>query len=132
MNPTYIEVSAQVRYWEDATINGQEDTEGTLMPFKRGDIWCPLIRLADGQVMDWPVGTVADIRFKVCDAGEYFLLDENKTRIAKWGGYYVPNDFLCYGDNGYGDYIIIKIDASGKVEKWEQEKQQYDNWCRVF
>jgi hypothetical protein len=29
MNATYIEVRAQVRYWEDATINGTEDTDGT-------------------------------------------------------------------------------------------------------
>ncbi len=118
MSATYIEVSAEVRYWEDAQINGIEDTDGTLTPFKRGELWCPVIRLADGQVVDWPEGTVADIHFKVCDAGEYWLLDDSKQRIGKWGGYYVPDDFLCPGDTGYGDYIILKINAEGAIQKW--------------
>ena len=56
MKAIYIEVSAEVRYWEDATINGVEDEKGTLTPFKQGDLWCPVIRLSDGQVMDWPQG----------------------------------------------------------------------------
>lgn len=118
MSATYIEVSAEVRYWEDATINGADDIGGTLTPFKRGELWCPVIRLADGQVMEWPTGTVADIHFKVCDQGEYWLLDEGKQRIGKWGGYYVPDDFLCPGDQGYGDYIILKINADGVIQKW--------------
>lgn len=118
MNPIYIEVSAGVRYWEDATINGETDDNGTLTPFKSGDLWCPVIRLEDGQVMDWPTGTTADIHFKVCDEGEYWLLDEAKKRIAKWGGYYVPDDFLCPGDNGYGDYIILKIGDDGQIKGW--------------
>lgn len=119
MTPTYIEVSAQVRYWEDATINGQEDTDGTLTPFRNGNNWCPVIRLSDGAVMDWPSGMVADIHFKVCDAGEYRLMDENRQGIAKWAGYYVPNNFLCHGGNGYGDYIILKVDADGHIKGWK-------------
>jgi len=27
-----LHVQANVRYWEDATVNGVEDEEGTLMP----------------------------------------------------------------------------------------------------
>jgi hypothetical protein len=125
MNATHIEVSANVRYWEDATINGKEDTDGTLTPLKNGECWCPVIRLADGLVMDWPQGVAADIHFKVCDAGEYWLLDENKNRIAKWGGYYVPGDFLCHGDEGYGDYIIMKIGADGMVSGWKAPSVEY-------
>ena len=37
MQETYIEVSAGVRYWEDATINGATDTDGTLTPMRKGD-----------------------------------------------------------------------------------------------
>lgn len=122
LKATYIECSAGVRYWEDATINGIEDASGTLTPFKKNDRWCPIIRLEDGFVLDWPIGTVADIHFKVCDDGEYWVLDEEKKRIGKWSGYYVPNDFLCHGDNGYGDYIILKISADGFIEKWVQPK----------
>jgi hypothetical protein len=129
MNPVYIEVSAGVRYWEDATINGVTDDEGKLTPFKKGDCWCPVIRLDYGQVMDWPLGTIATIHFKVCDAGEYWLLDEAKQRIAKWGGFYVPNDFLCPGDNGYGDYIIMKIDAEGFIKKWTNPAIEFSCDC---
>lgn len=116
----FIEVAAEVRYWEDASINGVEDTDGSLTPHRRGDLWAPVIRLADGQVMDWPQGTEADIHFKVCDAGQYWLLDEDRNRTAKWAGFYVPDDFLCPGENGYGDYIIMKIGADGVIAGWKQ------------
>ena len=92
--PVYIEVNAGVRYWEDATINGKEDTDGALTPFRKGNDWCPVIRLHDGMVIDWPIGTTADVHFKVCDDGEYWLLDEACQRIGKWAGYYVPDAFL--------------------------------------
>ncbi len=113
----YIEVEAEVRYWEDAIINGQEDTDGTLIPFRFGNKWCPVIRLSDGWIVNWPEGTTADIHFKVCDQGEYWIASDN-GRTAKWCGAYVPDDFLCHGDTGYGDYIIFKVDANGRIEKW--------------
>jgi hypothetical protein len=115
---TYIEVSAAVRYWEDAVIKGVNDKDGTLTPFRRGDDWCPVIRLADGVVMDWPAGMEAVFHFKVCDAGEYWLLDENRQRVAKWSGYYVPDKFLCPAGAGYGDYIILQVNAEGGINKW--------------
>ena len=118
MTPVYIEVRAGVRYWEDAEVNGVSDESGTLIPFRDGDNWKPVIRLADGQIMAWPEGTTADVHYKVCDDGEYWLLNEGGQRIGKWSGFYVPNDFLCHGDNGYDDYIIVKIDGAGKIEKW--------------
>lgn len=117
---TYIEVSAGVRYWEDASVNGAEDTEGSLIPFRKGDNWEPVIRLADGMVMEWPQGTTADVHFKVCDAGEYWLLDDERKRVAKWSGFYVPNDFLCHGDNGYGDYIIFNVGPDGMIIGWRK------------
>lgn len=120
MQATYIEVSAEVRYWEDAAVNGTDDAAGTLMPMRKGDTWAPVIRLADGAVIDWPQGTAADVHYKVCDAGEYWLLDDERRRVAKWAGFYVPNDFLCHGDEGYGDYIIFKIGPDGMIAGWQQ------------
>lgn len=118
MQATYLEVCAQVRYWEDATVNGAEDTDGKLIHARVNEMWHPLIRLADGMVMGWPEGTTADIHYKVCDAGEYWLLDDKRKRVAKWAGFYVPGEFLCHGDNGYGDYIIFKVGADGLIEKY--------------
>ena len=124
MQATYIEVSAEVRYWEDASVNGAEDTNGTLIPMRTNEHWRPVIRLSDGMVMDWPQGTTADIHYKVCDAGEYWLQDADRKRVAKWEGFYVPDDFLCPGDNGYGDYIILKVGADGLREKWRTPDSQ--------
>lgn len=115
----YIEVRAEVRYWEDASVNGVEDADGSLIPMRDENSWAPVIRLADGMVMGWRQGVKADVHYKVCDGGEYWLLDDKKNRVAKWAGYYVPNDFLCHGGNGYGDYIILKIGADSVIENWE-------------
>ena len=118
MNAAYIEVSAEVRFWEDAFVNDEQDVDGTLVPMRDGSLWKPVIRLDDGTVMDWPQGTSADIHYKVCDQGEYWLLDDERRRVAKWAGYYVPNEFLCHGDEGYGDYIILNIGADGLIAEW--------------
>lgn len=114
----YIEVSAEVRYWEDATVNGIEDSDGKLIPLQKGELWAPVIRLSDGVLMDWPDGFEADVHYKVCDQGEYWLLDEALRRVAKWASHYVPDEFLCHGDNGYGDYIIFRVGADGKIANW--------------
>lgn len=127
----YLHVEADVRYWEDATVNGTEDTDGTLIPRRQSDTWKPVIRLADGQILDWPEGTTADIHYKVCDAGEYFLADENHTRIAKRQGYYVPDDLLCVGDSGHGDYIILKVGADGKIVGWQQPAIDAEDWTAL-
>ena len=127
MQVIYIEVEAEVRYWEDAIVNGQEDTDGTLIPFRFGPKWCPVIRLADGWIVNWPEGTTADVHFKVCDQGEYWLATE-EGRVAKWRDSYVPNRFLCHGDTGYGDYIIFKVGADGKIEGWKPPEIEADMW----
>jgi hypothetical protein len=119
--PIYIEVSAKVRYWEDAAVNGLDDEDGSLIPLRTGDLWQPVIRLADGVVMDWPAGTVADIHYKVCDQGQYWLQDADRKRVARWAGWYVPSDALCPGGEGWGDYIIMMIGADGVVEKWRPD-----------
>lgn len=123
----FIEVDAGVRYWEDALVNGEEDGAGRV-PLKEGDRWRPTIELATGAVLNWPAGTTADIHYKVCDDGEYWLLDERKARTAKWKGYYVPNDILCVGDNGYGDYIILNVGPDGLIKGWEAPVLEVSEW----
>ena len=124
----FLFVRADVRYWDDAKVNGVEDSEGKLIPCRVGDTWSPVIRLDDGQVMEWPTGTSADIHYKVCDAGQYLLANENKEEIAIRNGYYVPDDLLSIGSNGYGDYIILNIDADGKIKDWKKIELDPNDW----
>ena len=127
----YLHVEAEVRYWEDATVNGTEDTEGTLIPRRDGLVWKPVIRLADGQILDWPEGTTADIHYKVCDQGEYFLADRDHVRVAKYKDYYVPDGLLCVGGTGWGDYIIFKVGPDGKIIDWKLRQLDADEWEAV-
>ena len=97
----FLKVSAEVRYWEDAEVNGMEDTEGQFIPCRKGDAWEPTIDLDTGRVVDWPVDTLAKIHYKVCDAGRYALLDADGKEVCAKDGY-VP-DIMCPDDNGDGD-----------------------------
>lgn len=113
----YLSVDAEVRYWEDARVNGVEDEEGDLIPCVYDGTWCPLINLETGVIENWESGKAADIHYKVCDAGIYTLLDENKETVIRKDGY-VPS-ILSPGGSGYGDYIIMKVDENGKIENWK-------------
>lgn len=91
----------------------------------------PTIRLDDGNVMGWPEGVEADIHYKVCDAGEYWLLDDSMNRIAKWRDDYVPDDILCVGGSGFGDYIILKVAGDGKIKNWTAPALDESEWGHV-
>ena len=112
----YLQVKAGVRYYEDAEINGFEDKDGTLVPCKIGELWSPLIDIDNGTILNWKPGTIAKIHYKVCDDGEYQLLDNEKNMVKSIEGY-VPR-IMCPEENGYGDYIIMNIDGNGKIAKW--------------
>lgn len=119
MKVKYILVKAKIRYWEDSSIDGKEDTEaGDLAPCKQGDIWSPKINVATGVIENWEMGKTAKIHYKVADGCGYDLLGENDSIIASQDDGYVPNT-LCPAEKGYGDYIIMDIDAKGQIEKWK-------------
>lgn len=123
----FFEAEAGVRYWEDAIVNGVEDEDGSRIPFRVGDAWCPTIELATGKVVGWPSGIMADIHYKVCDAGRYWLLNAEGQRLAEREGY-VPGSFLCHGDNGYGDYIIMTVGPDGKIADYSVPEIVRDEW----
>lgn len=126
----YLEAFCEVRYWEDGIVNGKEDDEGSLIPFRKGNMWNIVIDLYTGKVENWPEGFTADVHYKVCDAGEYKLFGPEPDRefVTSYCGY-VPS-ILYPGADGYGDYVILKIDNEGKIANWPPNinlKNFYEN-----
>lgn len=111
----YLFVEAGVRYWEDATIDGIQDEDGNI-PCRDGDCWKPLININTGKIINWTQGVRANIHYKVCDNGTYKLLDVNMELIKKIRDY-VPK-MLSPKEEGWGDYIIMDIDADGQIQDW--------------
>ena len=122
----FIKVSATVRYWGDAEINGESDEEGVLTPFRNNTEWCPVIDIEKGTVVDWPEGMVARFHFKICDAGSYYLLDSEMNVCATIDNNYVPSG-LCHGDTGFGDYIIFSVNKDGSIVDYSN-KIDPDDW----
>lgn len=114
-----LEVEAGVRYWEDTTVNGVEDEAGDLIPFREGELWKPVIDVELGKIINWPAGTKADVHYKVCDSGNYYLKDSKGNTVLSIESDYVPQ-ILCPKENGYGDYIIMDIDENGVIANWKQ------------
>ncbi len=112
-----LHVEAGVRYWEDSTVNGIKDEAGDLIPCRDGNYWKPIIDIDSGKITNWTAGVVADIHYKVCDDGTYRLYDELGDLVVTKEGY-VPN-IMCPEDNGYGDYIIMKVDENGVIANWQ-------------
>lgn len=120
----FLRAECDVRYWEDATVNGTADEDGTLIPCREGSCWRPLIDLETGVIQGWPEGTEANIHYKVCDAGCYSLIDSEGVPVTKLAGY-VP-DMLSPDGRGYGDYIIMTIDETGKIENWKADLSYFE------
>lgn len=127
----YMKVDAGVRYWEDASVNGQKDVDmceckGNATPMIPFAVkvkeqpatniysdhyrWQPTIDVENGCIVDWPKGMTAHIHYKVCDDGTYTLLDNEKNVIFSVDSY-VPD---CIGE--FGDYIVMDVDEDGNIE----------------
>ena len=130
----YLRARCGVRYWEDATVNGERDEDGSRIPCRKGTAadndklgggdWCPTIELDTGKIEGWPEGTTADIHFKVCDDGDYELLDENRAVVKAIDGY-VP-DIMCPGGAGYGDYVIMTLGTDGVIAGWRVKLADFE------
>lgn len=120
----FLRATVGARYWEDATVNGVEDTEGDLIPCRDGINWRPLIDLATGRIVDWPEGTTADIHYKSCDDNLFELLDADGHVVAKRGGYVIK--MMCPEGNGYGDYVIMNVGADGTIANWKVDLREFE------
>ena len=96
-----LHIDAGVRYWEDATVNGVEDENGTLIPCKVGDYWKPVIDIDSGKILNWKVGVKADIHYKVCDDGVYTIKDAEGNLLLRHEGY--VRNIACPNGEGFGD-----------------------------
>lgn len=113
-------IDAGVRYWEDANVNGVEDKGGVLIPCRDGNRWKPIVDIETGIIVNWEQGTSAEIHYKVCDDGEYWLRDELGNNIVKSKGYYVPS-FL--GD--MGDYLVLNVCKNGFIDNWSFDTEPF-------
>lgn len=120
----YLKAVCGVRRWGAAEVNGEPDNEGDKMPCRVGNAWCPIIDLNTGIIEHWPQGTTAEVHYKVCDDGTYALLDVNKKPVKQIEGYVI--DMMCPKENGYGDYVIMDIDATGKIADWKCSLAEFE------
>jgi uncharacterized protein YuzE len=123
---TTLEVNAGVRYWEDGEVNGVEDTNGDLIPCVKNGRWCPIIDVDSGIITNWKQGVTANVHYKVCDDGSYYLKDKDDNVVLSIESDYVP-DTLCIEEQGYGDYIIMSIDENGKIVGWDFSLSGFQN-----
>lgn len=118
-----LHVSAGARYWEDSTVDGKEDTNGDLIPCRDGDYWKPIIDIDSGKILNWKEGTTASLHYKVCDDGEYVVLDADDNEVMKKEGY-VPAT-MCPDEDGFGDYIIMRINEHGVIADWKFDPDDF-------
>lgn len=121
----FLKADCGVRYWEDGKVNGvDDDDDNPAMPFASKDGWKILIDIEAGAILDWPKGTAADVHYKVCDAGVYSLLDADRKEVKQIDGY-VPS-IMCPEGNGYGDYVIMKIDGDGRIANFVPDLSDFE------
>lgn len=117
-----IHVRAEIRYAEDAEVNGvNESNDSPKMPFmipngKHNDgisefDWTVTIDVEAGKIENWPAGVTAKTYYKICDC--FHIKVDGKKEYYD----YVP-DFFAIFDKGFGDYMYIEIDADGKIKNW--------------
>ena len=108
--------------WEDATVNGIEDTEqGDNIPCKEDEYWNIKIDVDSGVIQDWDNTKEANIHYKSADDNQFEFLDENEEQIATYDGY-VPDFLECTEEQGFGNYVLLEIENSGKIKNWKPEK----------
>jgi hypothetical protein len=130
----FLRARCGVRYWEDGEVNGVTDADGSRIPCREGTAadndrlgggnWRPVIDLASGIIEGWPAGTTASIHYKVCDDGDYELLDETRNVVKAIDGY-VPS-IMCPEGDGYGDYVIMQIAADGTIANWRVDLSDFE------
>lgn len=126
----YIEASLAIDNWDDAEIEGACIAD---FPLRAGDNWRLVIHLDTGKTAGWPLDVTVKTHFKVCVRGEFWLLDENRKRIAKWSHSYVPSAYFDREfDHIVSDYVFLHIQSDGKVADWQRPEGDLDHWLPMI
>ncbi len=123
---TALRADCGVDHWEDGTVDGIEDTEGSLIPCRNGDRWQVDIDLASGRITNWTPGVVAKVHYKVCDDGIYSLLDEHGNVVVQIDGYVPAIMAPADEDHGFGDYVVMTIGPDGVIESWKADLSAFE------
>lgn len=119
----YLKAEVGVRYWEDSSVDGVEDSEGDLIPCRDGEYWTPIIDVETGIIVNWDQGKTAKIHYKSCDDNVFTLLDSKQEPINSIEGYVI--DMMCPVGEGFGDYVIMHIDENGKIDKFKAKFDEF-------
>ena len=115
---THLKAFMDVRYWEDAEVDGvDESDEEPLIPFYSPNGWQIFVDLETGKIDGWPKGVTAKTHYKVADAGIYSLLNAAGEVVVE-RDWYVPS-MLYPNADGFGDYVILNINEDGIIKDWK-------------
>ena len=116
---TILKLYAGVRSWHYTKVNNVNDTtNGDNIPCKEGKLWCPIINIDTGIIVNWKKGITASIHYKVNNRLRYEVIDRNGNIVASDNKSFVSKT-LCAGASSYEDDIIMEIDENGLIKDWE-------------
>lgn len=109
--PTKIEVK-----WVNVILPIHYGTEDMPMdfPLRDDELWSAVIDVDTGIIQDWPNGQSGEFYMKVCDSGEYYLMNGDAETVAEIKDY-VPHGLI---PGEYGDYVNFKINSGGRINNW--------------
>ena len=111
----YVGVSVAVRY-------DDEDMPYDF-PGRIDKMWHATIDIDEGVIKGWPEGKSGEFEMKVCDQGDYRLLDREFNLVKRIEDDYVPNALI---PGEYGDYIHLKINEFGVITNWPKNPEVTD------
>lgn len=122
---TILKLYAGVRSWHYTKVNNVNDTtNGDNIPCKEDKLWCPIIEIDTGKIVNWKQGTTASIYYKVNNRLRYEIMNRNGHIVAFSNKSFVSKT-LCAGASGYEDDIIMNIDENGMIQDWEFEVSDF-------
>lgn len=118
---------AEVRYWENALVNGVRDEKGELIPCKCGELWILEIDPKNGNITNWIQGISASVHYKVCDEFSYQYGEAGDSNVIKRQGY-VPRFMFSpkAGRTFDSDYIVMDISPDGFIEGWNFDESMLE------